>query len=84
MLNLVGATRSNSSVLFDTSTVSAGLVYGSVEISTDGLTGALNNVLAFEEVGGPGVPNMDHTNTLLDGIADSAARVTARHRVRVG
>lgn len=27
--------------------------------------------------------HVDHANTLLDGIADSAARVTARHRVRV-
>jgi hypothetical protein len=81
MLNLVCTLGGNRCVLLDASTVSAGLIEGSIEVPANSLASSLRLVRSRECFLGLACKSyVDHTDALLDGVADSAAGVTARHR----
>lgn len=80
MLNLVCALGGNCCVLLNSSSVSAGLVEGSINVSADSLASSLRLVRLREDLLESVCESyVNHTDALLDGVADSAAGVTARH-----
>lgn len=78
VVDLVCTLRGNSCVLFNTNTVSASLVDGSVEVPANSLASSLNHVSMLEGWSSCKL-YVNHANTLLDCAANSAARVAAGH-----
>lgn len=80
MFNLVCTLGGNRRVLLDANSVSAGLVEGSINVSADSLASSLRLVRLREDLLELVCESyVNHTDALLDGVADSAAGVTARH-----
>ena len=80
MLNLVCALGGNRCVLLNSNSVPAGLVEGSINVSADSLASSLRLVRLREDLLESVCESyVNHTDALLDGVADSAAGVTARH-----
>lgn len=80
MLNLVCTLGGNRCVLLDAITVSASLIEGSIEVSANSLASSLHLVRSREDFLELACNSyVDHTNAFLDGVANSAAGMTAGH-----